>query len=292
MENKICLITGASDGIGKAAAQELARKGFKILIHGRNKAKTEAACKEITTATGNRNIDVLLADFTSLKDIRNLAEEVKKKYDQLDILINNAGGVLNEKRATSPEGYEKTLVLNHLAPFLLTGLLFDELRKSSEARIINTSSMAYRMAQPDFNDFQMEKRYSSMLAYGNAKLYSILFTLEMARKLKAFHIEHLFVNALHPGVVRTNFSLDTDSRMKFFFRLFKPFLISPEQGADTILYLATNQEARKYNGQFLKKRKPVPFIKKFGKPEYTSRIWEISENLTGIHFLQNSHSLK
>jgi NAD(P)-dependent dehydrogenase (short-subunit alcohol dehydrogenase family) len=285
MKDKIVLITGATSGIGKVAATVLAQKGAHIILHGRNFEKAEATRKEIILASGNNKVDLLIADMSSLADVRKMAEEFNSKYEKLDVLINNAGGVMNEQRAVTKEGFEKTIVVNHLAPFLLTSLLFDKLKKSEDGRIVNTSSMAHKMANPNYEDFNMEKKYSSMLAYGNAKLYVILFTQEMQRRLQAKGIKNIEINALHPGIVKTNFSQESNSIMKFFFNWFSWFLISPEKGADTILYLAEAEEAKQYSGLFFNKRKPVKVKESFISLEKAKKLWEISEQCTGVKFL-------
>jgi NAD(P)-dependent dehydrogenase (short-subunit alcohol dehydrogenase family) len=284
MKNKTVLITGATSGIGKVAAMRIAGEGATLLFHGRNQEKADATKNEIIKTTGNRKVDYLLADLTSLQSVRQLAQDFKNKYSGLDILINNAGGIMNETREITTEGLEKTLVLNYLSPFLLSHLLFDLIKESPEGRIINTSSMAYNWAKPDFSDFQMEKKYTSTIAYGNAKLYLILFTIALAEKMRSAGVENVTVNALHPGVVRTNFSLDTDSRMKIFFKLFNRFLISPEKGADTINYLALDPGAKKLNGQFLKKRKAVKLRKDLVNDKNQKFVWEKSEVLTGVNW--------
>ena len=198
MKDKIVLITGSTDGIGKQTAIELAQKGATVLIHGRSLKRGNAVIEEIIRQTNNSKIDLFISDFSSLKQVKELAEEIKAKHDRLDVLINNAG-VYMKKRALTEDGYEMTLQVNHLAPFLLTNLLLDLLQHSIPSRIINVSSMAHS-SSIDFNDLQGEKNYSAYGAYALSKLANILFTFRLAELLKSTCVT---VNCLHPGVINT-----------------------------------------------------------------------------------------
>src|SRR5215207_6225037 len=204
MSEKIILITGATNGIGKAAALELAKQGNTVVIVGRNPAKTQATVEEIKQQSGNSAVEGLIADLSSLADVRRLADEFRQRHSRLDVLINNAGALFAERELTV-DGYEMTFAVNHLAYFLLTNLLLDLLKASAPARIVNVASDAHKGMKINFDDLQLEKNYGGMMgpAYGQSKLANILFTYELARRLAGTGVT---VNALHPGLVRTGFA--------------------------------------------------------------------------------------
>lgn len=285
MKGKICLITGATSGIGKAAAWLLAKEGAHLIIHGRDPAKTKATQREIMQATGNESIDVVTGDLSLLEDVRKIAEYVRLQYSHLDLLINNAGGLMREQRTLTKEGHEKTIALNFLSAFLLTALLFELLRKHQQARIINTASQLYAWAKPDWQDFNMVRKYSALRAYANTKLYLILFTMELDRRLKAAGILNIVATAFHPGTVSTNIASGTNSLLFRSIALFRGLMLSPEKGADTLLYLATADEATQCGGWFLIKRKRIPVKKKFLQPQLATQLWEIAEAATGVNFI-------
>lgn len=250
MNSKIILVTGSTDGIGKITATELAKQGNTVIIHGRNKAKAEKVCEEIKTTTGNNKVDFIIADLLSLVDIKRMSEELKVKYDHLDVLINNAGAFFGKVRETTKEGFEKTITLNLFAPFLLTQLLLPTLKKSSSARIINLySAMHKNGGKPDFNNFQSEKVYANNKAYGLSKLYLIWVTQHLAKQLKGTNVT---VNACHPGAVATNFGQDADKGFLFniIFKVALWFMPKPEVGARTSIYLATVPEMEGVTGKF------------------------------------------
>src|SRR6266545_3993807 len=197
MNGKICLITGGTNGIGKSTAQGLARMGATVVIVGRNAQKTSRVVEEIRAASGNKNVDSLLADLSSQQEVRRLAREFKSKYSRLHVLLNNAGGFFM-RRQLSVDGIEMTFAFNHLAYFLLTNLLLDTVKASAPARIINVSSAAHKSGKIEFDNLQGERSYNGFAAYGNSKLANILFTIELARRLEGTSIT---VNALHPGMV-------------------------------------------------------------------------------------------
>ncbi|MBW2358137.1 MAG: SDR family oxidoreductase [Deltaproteobacteria bacterium] len=198
MKTKTILITGSTDGIGKQTALDLAKTGATILLHGRNPARGERVLREIRNATGNDRIEIFIADLASLKQVRNLAEQVHQKHDSLDVLINNAG-VYETTRKITQDGFEMTFAVNHLAPFLLTLLLLDLLIKSAPSRIINVSSIAHA-SSIDFENLQGEKHCGGYEAYSLSKLCNILFTYKLAQRLKG---KGITVNCLHPGVINT-----------------------------------------------------------------------------------------
>jgi NAD(P)-dependent dehydrogenase (short-subunit alcohol dehydrogenase family) len=276
---KTVLITGATNGIGKAAALELAKQGATVVIVGRDKTKTEAVTIELRSASGNKNVEYLLADLSSQASIHKLAEDFKTKHSRLDVLINNAGGFF-DTRKTTVDGLEYTFAFNHLGYFLLTHLLLDVLKASTPSRIINVSSSAQGLARLDLDDLQSEKNYGGLTAYNLSKLANVMFTYELAKRLKGTGVT---VNTLHPGVVKTGFASDSSGFMGFFFGLVKRFAgLTPEQGADTVVYLAMSPEVKDVTGTYFHKRKaqktnPVSYDASANK-----RLWAESARLVKL----------
>ncbi len=287
---KNCLVTGSTSGIGFIAAKELALNGWHMILHARNKEKAEQTKQQIIQETGNQNVDILLADMSSLDQVKKAASELKESLDHLDILINNAGLILGSERQLSEDGYEQTIAINHLAPFLFTAELFDLLEKSNEARIINVASEAYRAAAPDFQDFNMEQSYSGWKAYGNSKLYNIMFTEELAERAKSY--SNILAYSMHPGTVATNFSQSAGGLTSLVFKLIRPFISTPEQGAETIIYLATEEHIPAYSGAYFINKKPAKVNHKFFTLENNRRLWEMSEQLVGCRFLSEKEKVR
>lgn len=268
MDGKIVLITGSTDGIGKQTALELSRLGATVLLHGRNQERGLNALYEIRSQTGHENNDLFIADLSSLTQVRLLAHEVQRKYDRLDILINNAGVFMN-KRVLTEDGFETTLAVNHLSHFLLTMLLLDILKKSAPSRIINVSSIAQRNANLEFDNLQGENRFGGYEAYALSKLANILFTNELAERLQRTNVT---VNSLHPGVITTKL-LSAGFNMKG---------SSLEEGAATSVYLASSPEVDGITGKyFIDKHESAP-SKLADDSELRKAFWEISEKLAGI----------
>lgn len=280
MNDKIVLVTGATSGIGKAAAIAMAKKDYKVIIHGRDKEKTRLVCQEIKDATGNNKVEYLIADLFLVKDIQNLASEINHKYKRLDILINNAGGIMSKDREMTSEGIEKTIAINLFAPFLLTKLLLDLLAKSPDGRIINVSSNSHSLnAKPDFDDLQLAKNYSPLTAYGNAKLFLIWLTQHLSEKLKNQGIENLTVNSMHPGAVATNFGANSNlgAVLNFISKLARPLLKNAEQGADTLIYLADSHEIKGVSGEYFVNRKKAKVSNKYHTVQNERMIIEYCE---------------
>ena len=278
MEGKVVLITGGTSGIGRAAATALAAMGAEVVVSGRSRERGESAVEEIRDTSGNEKVSLMLADLAVQAEVRGLAEEFRDRYDRLDVLVNNAG-IIQSKRTQTPDGIELTLAVNHLAPFLLTNLLLDLLKESAPSRIVTVSSEARRGAQIDFDDLQSERRYRAFKVYGMTKLANILFTYELAERLERTGV---VANCLHPGGVNTNFGNNNRSFGTLIFRAFKPFMRTPEQGADTVVYLAVSPEAGKMTGRYLTDRKVVSTFQDPHDEVMQKRLWEVSEELTNL----------
>lgn len=278
MNNKIVIITGANSGIGKETAIALARKGARVIMLCRNIEKAEKAMNDIKERANTESIDLIIADLSDQESIHAAVEKFKAKYDRLDVLINNAGSIIRERRETK-DGYEMTFAVNHLGHFLLTLLLLDVLIKSAPSRIINVSSAAHRYGRFDFENINLEANYSSFRAYGNSKLANVLFTYELARRLEGTGVT---VNALHPGVVNSNFGKGQFSKFLTPFVAFSTlFLISSEKGAKTSVYLASSDDVKDVTGKYFKKQKAVKTSKPSYNKETQKKLWELS--LAMIH---------
>ena len=284
MQGKTCLVTGATSGVGKAAAQALADKGATVVIVGRDAVKTARVVDEIKATTGNNAITSLLADLSIQADIHRLATEFQDTHDRLDVLINNAGGIFLE-RQLSADGIEMTFALNHLNYFLLTNLLLDMLKASAPARVINVASDAHRFGPLDFDDLQSERSYSAFGVYGRSKLANILFTVELARRLAGSGVT---ANALHPGFVNSGFG--KNNRDGFWRGLFVklydwigPLIArSPEKAAETVVYLATSPDVADVTGQYFVDCKPKTLDAAATDRATAARLWEVSAELVDL----------
>lgn len=278
MQGRSVLITGATSGIGKEAAVELAGMGANVTIVARDERKGRGTQSEIKERSG-ADADLMLADFASLADVRRLADEYRSSHDALHVLLNNAGAY-NPTRAESRDGYELTFAVNHLAHFLLTDLLLDTIKASTPARIINVSSDAHNGSTIDFNDLQSTNGYGGMRAYGQSKLANILFTKELARRLEGTGVT---VNAVHPGVVRTGFGRNSGGLTSALFAVFhvvgRPFTLSPSQGAETSVYLASSPDVEDISGEYFIKKQVADSSAAARDAEAAKRLWEVSEEL-------------
>ncbi len=278
MGEKVCLITGATSGIGKATAMGLATLGASVVMVGRDRGKGEVVMAEIKEKSGNTSVDLMLADLSSQEEIRRLADEFKEAYPQLDVLINNAG-VFRSKRITTADGLETTFAVNHLAYFLLTKLLLDVLKASAPSRIVNVSSGEHSNATIDFDDLQGEKGYKGPKAYSQSKLATVLFTYELARRLEGTGVT---ANCLHPGVVGTNFGSGVSGVSGFMVRALRPLMISPEKGAETSIYLASSPEVEGLSGRYFVKKAEARSSHVSYDERLARRLWEVSAELTNL----------
>src|SRR5438552_1902099 len=278
MKDKVVLVTGANSGIGRAASLALAKMDATIVMVARNKERGEAARSEIIKESQSNSVDLLLADSSSLVSVRQLATEFQRKFSKLHVLINNAG-LFNQRRNVTTDGYENTFATNYLAPFLLTNLQLPTLEASAPSRIINVSSVGHYNGHVNFDDLNLEKEYGGWKAYGQSKLALVLFTHELAKKLQGTGVT---VNAVHPGTVATNIWTRPLGPAGFIMALPKLFMLSPERGAETIVYLASSDDAKDLNGEYLEKLK----VKKSSDESYdeqvAQRLWDISAKLTHL----------
>ncbi len=278
MDGKVVLITGGTSGIGKAAATALAGMGADVIVTGRNRQKGEDAVEEIRRESGNDKVSLLLADLAVQAEIRRLAREFEASHDRLDVLVNNAG-VFKTRRTETSDGIEMTLAVNHLAPFLLTNLLLDLLKESAPSRIINVSSGAERLGKIDLDDLQSERRYRAFPVYGKSKLANIMFTYELAERL---HDTGVTANCMHPGSVNTDFGKNERAVSMLLFRAFKPFMRSPEKGADTLVYLAASPDVEGVTGRYFIDREVTNSSEESYDETLRKKLWEASEELTGL----------
>jgi NAD(P)-dependent dehydrogenase (short-subunit alcohol dehydrogenase family) len=278
MNGKICLVTGGTNGIGKATAQALAQMGAMVVIVGRNARKTSQVVDEIRSASGNKNVDSLLADLSSQQEVRRLANEFKSRYSHLQVLLNNAGGFFM-KRQLSVDGIEMTFALNHLASFLLTNLLLDTIKASAPARIINVSSGAHTSGRIEFDNLQGEQKYTPR-AYDNSKLANILFTMELARRLEGSGVT---VNALHPGFVATGFAKNNGKVIAALVSVFAPLVArSPAKGAETPIYLASSPSMEGITGKYLYDSHVIPVAPQATDMAVARKLWDVSVEMVHL----------
>jgi retinol dehydrogenase-12 len=276
MDGKVCVVTGATSGIGKATAAALARLGATVVLVGRDRSRTEAAAAEISSVSASPP-RAEIADLASLEQVRELAGRLAG-LERIDVLVNNAGLVLGERRTTR-DGFEHMFVLNHLAPFLLTSLLLPKLTASAPARVVTVTSDAHSAARLDLTDPNLEHGWDSWRSYANSKLANILFTRELARRLDGTGVT---ANCAHPGVVRTGFGREARPLLRLGVTIARPFMASPERGADTIVYLTSSPDvAGETGGYYVKRQRREPSAA--ARDDAAARkLWEISETMTGL----------
>jgi NAD(P)-dependent dehydrogenase (short-subunit alcohol dehydrogenase family) len=274
MNGKICVVTGASAGIGKETAKALSALGARVALVCRNKARGDAAIAEIKAALPNASVDLFLADLSMQQQIRRVADELKSAYPKIDVLVNNAGVIENSRRV-SEDGIEMTFATNHLAYFLLTNLLLPNLKASSAARVVSVSSAAHYGATLDFNDLQNEKNYSGWRVYGQSKLANVLFTYELARRLTGTNVT---ATCLHPGVIGTQLFRN----IGLLNAVAGLFLMTPEKGAATTIYLASSPDAQGVTGKYYDDKKAKVSSGASYNEADAKRLWETSATLCGL----------
>ncbi len=288
MQGKTILITGAAQGIGKETARALARMGANIVLVARDRERGEATVSEIQASSGNSSVELLVADLSSLTAVRRLAEDFSATHEHLHVLINNAGMKPPAQRTLTDEGLEVSMVVNYLAPFLLTNLLLDRLTASAPARIVNVSSDAHQAVPAKYlADLNAEKGYNWLQRYSVEKLALVLFTYELARRLDGTGIT---VNALHPGGVNTQIIQQFGERLRPLMPLLGRFLLTPEQGAATSIYLASSPAAEGVTGKYFVKSKEKRSAKASYDLTLAQQLWETSERLTGLHTVKDVSS--
>ena len=279
MTGRVCLVTGATSGIGRETAIGLAERGAKVIVAGRDHARGRETVAEIAQRTGRRDAEHVVADLSSQAQVRRLAAELRAKHERLHVLVNNAG-VITPKRATTVDGIETQLAVNHLAPFLLTHLLLDVLKASAPARIVNVSSQVERLGVVDFDDLGRERRpYERLDAYNQSKLANVLFTTELARRLAGTNVT---ANCLHPGVIGTNLLVAYEGRsapLRFLTRRGRP---GPKEGAATSLFVATSPALDGVSGRYFRESAESRPSPRAEDAAVAARLWAVSEQLTGL----------
>ncbi|HKP53892.1 MAG TPA: SDR family oxidoreductase [Chloroflexia bacterium] len=273
MAGRVCLITGASGGLGKATALGLARLGATVVMACRDKARGEADRAEIEAASGNSSVKLIALDLASQQSVREMAANFKAEYGQLDVLINNAS-VFKGKRTTTPDGLETMFATNHLGHFLLTNLLLDDLKASPQARVINIS--APTTTKLDFDDLQGEKKFSALSAFGASKMCNLLFTYELARRLDGTSVT---VNALHPGLMKSNLMSEAPTPLRWLLRLIST---TPERASVSLVDLASSPKVASITGEFFKGSKTARSSAYSHDEDVQGRLWDVSMKLTGL----------
>lgn len=264
---KRILITGSTDGIGLAAASQLAARGHQVILHGRNEERIRFAMQKVWEHAPDAEVEAVIGDFSGLQQVRRVAEAVLGNSQRLDVLINNAGVLLRERRV-SMDGFELTMAVNHLAPFLLTNLLLPLLKKSAPARVVNVSSMSHATGRIDFDDFNFEQEFDGYEAYAASKLANVLFTNELARRMTRLGVT---ANSLTPGVVRTKL-----------LHVYFSGGMSTEEGAATLVHLAASPDVENVSGGYFSDCRKVKPAQNSEDPELAERLWQESARMVGL----------
>lgn len=280
LANKLCIVTGANSGIGKETARYFAKQGAYVVMVCRNEGRAKQARQELINDTGHTGIEVMLADLALQHDVREVAGRINEKFEKVDLLVNNAGLIAGEREETI-DGIEKTIAVNHLAPFLLTNLLLEKMEEAPGARVINVSSEAHQLGAQifDIDNLQLTTGYTSMKAYGISKLCNIMFTHELAKRCKGTTIT---AYSLHPGVVGTQLAEEAGWFMKVVYTVGKPFMRSPRKGAETTIYLATATDIEDESGKYFKNKKVASPASIAFDDSLTKKLWDKSTALTHL----------
>lgn len=278
MQGKVVVITGATSGIGLIAAEELAQKGARMVMVARDKSRGEQAVARLRTLAPGIHHTVHYADLSRLSEMKRVAGEIAAAEPRIDVLINNAGAIFNSRQVTE-DGMELTFALNHMSYFVMALGLRDRLAASMPARVINTASDAHKGKQLDFNDLQSSRGFRGFNTYGRSKLSNILFTRELARRWAGTGIT---VNSLHPGFVSTRFGDESGGPFSYAIRAAKLFAISPEKGAETIVYLASSPDVSGVSGEYFYKCRPATPTREAQNDDSARRLWQETAKLAGI----------
>jgi NAD(P)-dependent dehydrogenase (short-subunit alcohol dehydrogenase family) len=280
MEGKVVLVTGANSGIGRATALGLARMRATVVMLCRSAKRGEKALRRVRRQSGNEDVHLVLADLSRRQEVFDAAAEFKSRYTRLDVLVNNAG-LMTRKRRLTADGFEMQLFVNHLACFLLTGLLLDRLKESAPSRVVNVASTAHSRGRLDFDDLQAESHYNGWQQYGNTKLANIVFTYELARRLEGTGVT---ANCLHPGVIRTNLMSNYSRVINGLWYLLRGFFKNADEGSRTPVYLASSPDVADQSGRYFRNCEPMGTSEQSNDPAVQRRLWEVSQSLTGFQF--------
>jgi NAD(P)-dependent dehydrogenase (short-subunit alcohol dehydrogenase family) len=280
LRGKVALVTGATSGLGKVTALELARQGAQVVIVGRNPAKTAQTAAEIQDKAQTPAVHCLVGDLSVMSEVRRVADEFQQRHERLDMLINNVGAIFDQRQETA-EGLEMTFAINHLSHFLFTNHLLGILKASPAARVVNVSSGIHLAARLAWDDLQSKRSYTlnGLGAYSLAKLLNVMFSHALARRLTGTSVTS---NVLHPGAVATGFGRNLSGGMRLLVELARPFELTPERGADTILYLATSPDVEGVTGKYFAQRKQVLSSPASNQEANQRRMWDISADLIGL----------
>lgn len=275
IEGKRVLITGATSGIGQVTARELVRQGAHLVFTARNAEKARRLAQALRTLSPSSEIDFLVADLSLMREVEAAAAEYRRRFDRLDILVNNAGAIYM-RRETTGEGLERTFATNHLAPFLLTYRLMDLLRASSPARVVNVASRAHTRGRMYWEDLELRRGYSGWKAYQQSKLANVLFTRELARRLRDSGVT---ANALHPGVVSTGFGMNSKGPFMWVWQLAGRLFLTPEEGARTSIFLAMSPDVEGHTGGYYDRSREISPSRRALSDEDARRLWDESERM-------------
>jgi len=277
--SSVVVITGANSGMGKATSIEIAKTGANVVMVCRSKKRGEEALNEVRSLTGSDSVELMICDLASLKSIEEFCREFKKKYQRLDVLVNNAGVILPGWHQTI-DGYELQFGVNHLGHFLLTNRLLDLIVASGPGRIINVTSGAHKIGRIHFDDINLKKNYTLWRAYAQSKLANILFTYELAERLKGTRVT---VNCVYPGAVATNMGINRDTGFgTFITKMLKPFFQTSKEGAETAIYLATSLDVEGVTGKYFVSKKAIPSSKRSYDKVDAKKLWKLSEKMTNL----------
>ncbi|MDL4841787.1 SDR family oxidoreductase [Aquibacillus rhizosphaerae] len=282
--NSVVIVTGANSGMGLATSMALARTGATVVMLCRSEKRGKLALDEVKRESGNDSVMLMVCDLGSHKSIADFCLEFKKRYQRLDVLINNAGVVIPGRHQTL-DGYELQFGVNHLGHFLLTNMLLEVLIASAPARIINVASGAHKIGKIHFKDVNLSENYTVWRAYAQAKLANILFTYQLAEKLEGTGVT---ANCLHPGAVATNMGINRKTGFgTYITKLLKPFFQTSAEGAATTIYLATSNDVNGVTGKYFYKKRPIDSSKKSYDKNSAKKIWDLSEDMTGVQRFNN-----